>query len=1040
MIAALIRWSLRHRGAVLWASALLAVLGLLALERTRVDALPDLSDLQVIVQTEFPGQSPQVVEDQVTWPLSSALASLPRARAVRGFSAFGVSFVYVIFEQDTELYWARSRVSEALARALPRLPAGVQPALGPEASSVGWVYQYALVDRGGRHELHELRALQDWWLKPELQSLPGVAEVATVGGAARQYQVVVDPDRLNLDGLMVMEVIERIRQGNQQAGGSSVELAEADYMIQANGLIRGLEDLRALALDATGDGAPIQLGNVAEVGVGPAPRPGIAELDGEGEVVGGIVVMRHGENARELITRVRQRLAELRAALPEGVEVVTVYDRTPLIEGTLASLRSDLLIEFLVVTAVCLAFLLHGRASLVVVLSLPLGVLAALLVMERQGITANVMSLGGIAVAIGAMVDAAIVMIENVHKRLEAGEEGLSREALIERAACEVGPALFFSLAVITLSFLPLLALEGEAGRLFSPLVYTKTYAMAAATILAVTLVPVLVALLVRGRLRPEGANPLNRLLAALYAPLLRAALARPALVVLLATAVALSALWPLARLGTEFMPELDEGDLLYMPTTLPGLGVGKAAQLLQQTDRAIAAVPEVARVFGKVGRAQTATDPAPMNMIETLVQLRPREQWRPGVTLEHIRAELDAAVRLPGLANAWVGPIRARLDMLSTGFRTPVGIKLSGPDPLRIAELTQAVEARLRALPGTRSVFAERSQGGRYVMIDLDQRRLARYGLRVEDVQSVISMGVGGMPVAETLEGRERYAITVRFPRALRDSPERLERLPLLNPAGSRLTLGDVATVRIARGPDMIRSENGRPSGWVHVQPEDGDIEGYVQRARAALVEDVPLPPGYTLAWSGRYEHLREARERLMLLTPAVLVAILALLYGYFRRTLPVLLVLGGLPLALAGGLWLVWLMGMQLSVAVLVGLLALAGVAVETGVVMLVFLQNAWAAREAKAAAEGRRPSRADLDEAVQEGALLRLRPKLMTVAAIVGGLAPLLLSRGVGAEVMRPIAAPMVGGMLTAAALTLLLIPALFRVWQARALEGR
>jgi Cu(I)/Ag(I) efflux system membrane protein CusA/SilA len=1040
MIDALLRASLGNRTLVLLLAAALAVAGAWAASRTPVDAIPDMSDTQVIVRTSFPGQSPRVVEDQVTYPLTTALLSVPGATTVRGYSFFGDSFVYVLFEDGTDLYWARSRVLEYLSQAAGRLPAGVTPALGPDATGVGWIYQYALVDRSGRHDLSQLRSLQDWFLKFELQAVPGVAEVATVGGMVRQYQVVVDPLRLRGQGLTLADVRNAIERGNSEAGGSVVELAEAEYMVRASGYIQGLDDLRQLPLKLDGT-TPVLLADVADIRVGPEMRRGIAELDGEGEVAGGIVVMRSGENARETIRLVRERLHELGKGLPEGVEVVETYDRSALIDRAVDNLRGKLAEEFVVVVLVCAVFLLHFRSSLVLIISLPLGILAAFLVMYFQGLNANIMSLGGIAIAIGAMIDAGIVMVENVHKKLEQeGEDRGDHAALVLEACREVGPSLFFSLMIVALSFLPVFALDAQEGRLFEPLAFTKTWAMVAAAFLSVTLVPVLIALLVRGRIRAEADNPVNRAAMAAYRPFIELALRHPRWVVGAALLLLLATAWPYSRLGSEFMPELDEGDLMYMPTTLPGVSADTVRALLQQTDRLIASVPEVERVFGKAGRAESATDPAPFEMLETTIRLKPREDWRPGMTPQKLREELDRVVQVPGLANTWVPPIKTRIDMLATGIKTPVGIKVTGPDLAKIEGIGLSIERALADLPGTASVYAERAATGRYIDVDIRRGDAARYGLNIADVQEVVSTAVGGMTLAWSVEGLERYPINLRYPQDWRNSLERLRRLPVVAPSGAQLTLADVATVSITDGPAMIRSENARPSGWVYVDIEGRDLGSYVEAARQRVAARVELPPGYSLRWSGQYEYWQRAAAKLRVVIPVTLLIIVMLLYLNFRRFGDVALILGCLPFALTGGVWLLYLLGYHLSIAVAVGFIALAGVAAETGVVMLLYLNQAWQRRVEAASRAGRPLREEDIRESIVEGALLRLRPKLMTVLTIMVGLLPIMWGSGTGSEVMRRIAAPMVGGMASATLLTLAVIPAVFLLWKRSGLRAR
>ena len=1037
MIIAIIRWSLANRLLVLLASIFLALWGFYSLQRTPLDAIPDLSDVQVIIKTTYPGQSPQVVEQQVTYPLSSALLAVPKATAVRGYSMFGDSYIYVIFEDGTDLYWARARVLEYLSQAAGSLPEGATPALGPDATGVGWVYQYALVDRSGNHDLGQLRGIQDWFLKYELQTVEGVSEVATVGGMVRQYQLVVDPHRLRSYGLSTTDIANAVRRANLESGGSAIEMAEAEYMIRAKGYIQNLDDLRRIPVKVGPTGSPLLLGEVAEISTGPQMRRGIAELDGEGEVVGGIVVMRSGENARAVIERVKTKLAEIRPGLPPGVEIVETYDRSGVIERAVANLKDTLIKELIVVVLVCLLFLLHLRSSLVIAISLPLGVLGAFVIMNLQGINANIMSLGGIAIAIGAMVDAAIVMIENVHKHLERRQPANSAEhwAVIERASLEVGPALFFALLIITVSFLPVFTLQAQEGRMFAPLAFTKTYAMAVAAGLAITLVPVLMGYFIRGRIIPEHKNPANRMLVAAYRPVIRVALAYPKTIVLLTIVAALSMLYPATRLGSEFMPDLDEGDLMYMPTTLPGLSAGKAAELLQQTDRLIKTVPEVHTVFGKTGRAETATDPAPLTMLETTIQLKPRDQWRPGMTTEKLIRELDEAVQLPGVTNAWVMPIRTRIDMLATGIRTPVGIKVAGADLAVIQEIGERIEEVIKGVPGTSSVYSERVTGGRYIEVEVNRPMAARYGLNVADVHEVIRTAVGGMNIGTTVEGLERYPINLRYPRDLRDSLENLQQLPLATPSGAWVALEQVATVAITDGPPMIRSENARLSGWTYVDIQGRDLGGYVTEARDAVARYLEIPPGYSIGWSGQYEHLERANERLKVVVPLTLVIILLFLYLSFGRMGEAVLIMATLPLSLVGGFWLLYLLDYNLSIAVSVGFIALAGVAAETGVVMLVYLDQALKKHRELAAAEGRPFSVANLLEAVVEGALLRVRPKIMTVATIIIGLLPVMLSTGTGSEVMRRIAAPMVGGMISATILTLVVLPSVFFLWKKR-----
>ncbi|NNM19668.1 MAG: efflux RND transporter permease subunit [Gammaproteobacteria bacterium] len=1038
MIAALIRWSVANRFVVLLATAFVVAWGIFSLRQTPIDALPDLSDVQVIIKTSYPGQAPQVVEDQVTYPLTTAMLSVPRALTVRGYSFFGDSYVYVIFEDGTDLYWARSRVLEYLSQVAAQLPDNAKPALGPDATGVGWIYEYALVDRSGRHDLAELRSLQDWFLKFELQTVPGVAEVATIGGMVRQYQVVLDPDKLRAYGLSLQQVRRAVQQGNQESGGSVIEMAEAEYMVRATGYIQGPDDLRSIPLGVNASGTPIVLGDIAEIRLGPQMRRGIAELDGQGEVVGAVVVMRWGGNASKTISAVRTKLEELERSLPDGVEVVTTYDRSALIDRAVVNLREKLIEEFVVVALVCALFLFHLRSSMVVMLSLPVGILAAFIVMHLQGINANIMSLGGIAIAIGAMVDGAIVMIENVHKHIE--KEPLTddnRWDVIAESACEVGPPLFLSLLIITLSFLPVFTLEAQEGRLFAPLAFTKTYAMAAAAVLAVTLVPVLMGYFIRGRVLPEHSNPINRFVVALYRPAINAVMRFPALTLLLALVVLVAGLWPATQLGSEFMPPLDEGDLMYMPTTYPGVSIDKARELLQQTDKLIAGLPEVQRVFGKIGRAETATDPAPLTMIETVIQLKPREQWRPGMTPEKLRAELDRTVQIPGLTNAWVMPIKTRIDMLATGIKTPVGIKVAGPELGVIEKIGRDLERVLARVPGTVSVYSERVTGGRYIEVDIDRARAARLGLNIADVQEVVRTAVGGMNVTQTVEGLERYPVNIRYPQKVRDSVEQLRLLPVVTAGGARIALADVAEVQVVDGPPVIKSENARRNGWTYVDIADRDLGSYVAAAQRVVADEVELPTGYSLAWSGQYEYMVRAKQRLSIVGPLTIAIIILLLYLNFRRFAEVAIIIGTMPFALIGGLWLLYLLEYDLSVAVGVGFIALAGVAVEIGVVMLVYLNRAMGEQVTLAASEGRPLARSDVRQAVIDGALLRVRPIMMTVATIVIGLLPVMLGGGTGSEVMRRIAAPMVGGMVSATLLTLVVIPALFVLWRTREL---
>ena len=1039
MIEAIIRWSVSNRFLVVLMSVILAVSGTYVMVNTPVDAIPDLSDVQVIIKTPFPGQAPQVVEDQVTYPLTTAMLSVPGASTVRGYSFFGDSFVYVIFEDGTDLYWARSRVLEYLNQVSGQLPPSAKPALGPDATGVGWIYEYALQDKTGKHDLAQLRSLQDWFLKFELQTVPGVAEVATVGGMVKQYQVVVNPDALRAYGLPLAKIRSAIQRGNREVGGSVIEMGEAEYMIRATGYLKSKEDLGAIPLGMNAQGTPIRLEDVADIRIGPQMRRGIAELNGEGEVVGGIIVMRFGENARKTIGKVKEKLTELKKSLPEGVEIVETYDRSTLIERAVTNLQNKLILEFFVVALVCLVFLFHLRSSLVVILSLPLGILAAFLVMNAQGLNANIMSLGGIAIAIGAMVDAAIVMIETVHKKMEDEDyDPKTHWSTITEAAVEVGPPLFFSLLIITLSFLPVFTLQAQEGRLFAPLAFTKTYAMGAAAGLSITLVPVLMGYFIRGKIIPEQRNPLNRFLIWAYRPLIGQITRHPWRVVVVTFALVLLGFWPANKLGSEFMPDLNEGDLMYMPTTFPGISTGKAQELLQQTDKLIRTVPEVKTVFGKIGRAETATDPAPLTMLETIIQLKPEEEWRPGFDIDDIKEELNQRVQLPGLTNAWVWPIKTRIDMLATGIKTPVGIKVAGPDLQVIQQIGKDIESVLKEVPGTASAFSERVAGGRYVTVDILRDQASRYGLNIDDVQDVVRTAIGGMNVTETVEGLERYPVNLRYPRGRRDSIEKLKDLAVVTPSGQQIPLSAVADIRVEDGPPMIKSENARLNGWIFVDIEGVDLGTYVAEARQAVSDQVELPAGYSLNWSGQYEYMERAKERLAIVVPITLVTIILLLFLNFRNMTEVLIIMGTLPTALIGGVWLLYLLGYHMSVAVGVGFIALAGVAVEIGVVMLVYLKQALASEKLKAEREHRPLRPSDLTTAVSNGALLRVRPIMMTVSAIIAGLLPIMLGSGTGSEVMRRIAAPMVGGMISATLLTLALIPAVFLLWQRRSLR--
>ena len=1030
MIAALIRLSVKHRFFVLIGALAVLFAGIWAVSTTAVDALPDLSDVQVIIRTPYAGQAPQLVENQVTYPLATTMLSVPGAKTVRGYSFFGDSFVYVLFEDGTDPYWARSRVLEYLSQVQSRLPESAKPSLGPDATGVGWVYEYALVDRTGRHDLSQLRSFQDWFLRFELKSLPGVAEVASIGGMVKEYQVVLDPVKLAGYGVTQQQAADAIRRANQESGGSVLSMAEAEYMVRASGYLKTLDDFRAIPLKAAPGGVPVTLGQVATIQLGPEMRRGVAELNGQGEVAGGVVILRSGKNARETIAAVQAKLDELKKSLPAGVEVVTTYDRSKLIDRAVANLREKLIEEFLVVAVVCGLFLWHTRSALVAILTLPLGVLAALIVMRTQGVNANIMSLGGIAIAIGAMVDAAVVMIENAHKKIERWEHdhpgeqlvGETRWQVVTDAAAEVGPALFFSLVIITLSFIPVFTLQGQEGRLFAPLAFTKTYAMGAAAILSVTVVPVLMGLLIRGRIPAESSNWLNRTLTDLYRPALAWVMRKPKSTLLIAALLFATTAWPLTQIGGEFMPQLDEGDLLYMPSALPGISVQKATELLQQTDRLIATVPEVRSVFGKAGRAETATDPAPLEMFETTIQLKPRDQWRPGMTPEKLIAELDHTVKVPGLANVWVPPIRNRIDMLATGIKSPIGVKVSGTDLAQLDRVAQEVEAVAKKTPGVSSALAERLIGGRYVDVDIDRNAAGRFGLNIADVQDIVSGAIGGETIGQTVEGVARYPISLRYPRELRDSLEGLRTLPVLTPTGQQITLGTVANITIADGPPMLKTENGRPSTWVYVDVRGRDLTSAVSDLKQAVESDVKLPPGVSVAYAGQFEYLQRAVERLKLVVPATLAIIFLLLFLTFGRLDEAVLIMATLPFALTGGIWTLYLLGYHQSVATGVGFIALAGVSAEFGVVMLIYLKSALATR-------GRDPTQADTEDAVRTGALLRVRPKAMTVAVILAGLLPILLGHGAGSEVMSRIAAPMIGGMITAPLLSMLVVPAAF-----------
>ena len=1036
MITAIIRWSVVNRFFVLLLTAILIGGGLYAVKNTPVDALPDLSDVQVIVKTSYPGQAPQVVQDQVTFPITTAMLSVPGAQTVRGFSFFGDSYVYVIFDEDTDLYWARSRVQEYLSQVSARLPSTAIAELGPDATGVGWVYLYALTDTTGKHGISQLRSLQDWFLKFELQTVPGVSEVASVGGMVKQYQVNVQPDKLRAYGIPLSLIQTAIKQGNQEMGASVVEMAEAEYMVTSTGYVKSVADLEAIPLGINANGTALQLRDVANVRLGPQMRRGVAELNGEGEVAGGVVVMRFGENAQKTIELVKAKLESLKKGLPEGVEIVPVYDRSHLIKDAVDNLTSKLMEELIVVALVCVVFLFHVRSSLVAIITLPLGILTAFIIMYWQGINANIMSLGGIAIAIGAMTDGAIVMIENMHKHME--KQPLTDEnrwQVVIDSASEVGPALFFSLLIITVSFMPVFILEAQEGRMFAPLAYTKTYAMAASAGLAITLVPVLMGYFIRGKVISENKNPVNRLLVNSYKPLLNLVLKFPKSTLLIALVITLMGFYPINKIGSEFIPPLDEGDLMYMPTTYPGISIGKARELLQQTDKLIATVPEVKTVFGKIGRAETATDPAPLTMIETFIQFKPKDQWREGMTTEKLKQELDTLVKFPGLTNAWVMPIKTRIDMLATGIKTPVGIKVAGPNLNEIQKIGQQIEVLLKDFPGTASVYSERVAGGRYIKVDINREKAARYSLNIADVQQVVATAIGGMNVTETVEGQERYPVNLRYPQAYRDSPEELMLLPIVTPTGQRIALADVADVFISDGPPGIKSENARLNGWSFIDIKDTDIGSYVANAQQLLNEQLILPAGYSITWAGQYEYMERARAKLSYVLPLTLAIIVVLLYLNFRSFTEVFIIMATLPLAMIGGIWLMYLEGFNFSVAVGVGFIALAGVAVEIGVIMLVYLNQAYKAQIEAASKIGKSLSIEQLKQAILEGAGLRVRPVMMTVATIVIGLLPVLYGTGTGSEVMSRIAAPMVGGMFSAIVLTLLVLPAVYLLWRKR-----
>ncbi|MFZ6844210.1 efflux RND transporter permease subunit [Undibacterium sp. RuTC16W] len=1038
MIAKLIRWSISNRFLVLLATLMMTLWGIWSLSHTPLDAIPDLSDTQVIIRTSYPGQAPQIVENQITYPLTTTMLSVPGAKTVRGYSFFGDSFVYVLFEDGTDLYWARSRVLEYLNQVQSRLPPQAKTSLGPDATGVGWVYEYALVDRSGKMDLSQLRAFQDWFLKYELKSVANVSEVASIGGMVRQYQIQLDPDKLRAYNITHGKVIDAIQKSNQETGGSVLELGEAEYMVRASGYLASLDDFRKIPLTTTEAGVSVKLGDVARIQIGPEMRRGIADLNGEGEVAGGVIVMRSGKNALATIDAVKAKLDQLKSSLPPGVEIVTTYDRSHLIKRAVTNLQEKLIEEFIVVAIVCAAFLFHLRSALVAIITLPAGILIAFTIMYYQGVNANIMSLGGIAIAVGAMVDAAVVMIENAHKHIEAWhhahpDEKLSGEEhwhVIGNAAAEVGPALFFSLLIIVLSFIPVFTLEAQEGRLFAPLAFTKTYAMAAAAGLAVTLIPVLMGYLIRGKIPDEQRNPLNRLLTTLYRPLLEAVLRFPKVTLVIAALIAVVTVWPITQLGGEFMPPMDEGDLLYMPSALPGIGAGKVSELLQQTDRLIKTVPEVLSVFGKAGRAESATDPAPLEMFETTIQFKPREQWRTGMTTDKLIGELDRIVKIPGLSNIWVQPIRNRIDMLATGIKSPVGVKVAGASLKEIDRITGDIERVIKNVPGVSSALAERLNGGRYIDININRDAAARYGMTITEVQSIVSAAIGGDNIGETVEGLQRFPINVRYPREVRDSVEKLRQLPVLTERGAQIHLGDVADIRVNDGPPMLKSENARLSGWVYVDIRDRDLSSAVHEMQEIVTREVKLPAGYSIAWSGQFEYLERATAKLKIVVPATLLIIFVLLYLTFKRVDEAVLIMATLPFALAGGIWLLWLLGHHLSVASGVGFIALAGVSAEFGVIMLLYLKHAWDDR-----LKAGQHSQQDLLDAIREGAVLRVRPKAMTVAVIIAGLVPIMPGEGTGSEVMKRIAAPMVGGMITAPLLSMFVVPAVYLLLRRR-----
>lgn len=1034
MINAVIKWSVTNRVFVLLTTVILIGVGVYSIKHTPIDAIPDLSDVQVIIKTNYPGQTPQVVQDQVTYPLTTAMLSVPGAQTVRGFSFFGDSFVYVIFDENTDLYWARSRVLEYLSQVMPTLPEQAKAQLGPDATGVGWVYIYSLIDRTGQHDLSQLRSLQDWFLKFELQSVPGVAEVAAIGGMVKQYQVKVDARKLQAYKLPLSHVLMSIQKSNQEIGASVIEMAEAEYMISATGYFKNIKDLEWVPLGINESGTPLLLKDVAEIQLGPQIRRGVADFNGEGEVVGGIIIMRSGENAQTTIKGVKTKLEMLKKGLPEGVEIVTVYDRSSLIHRSVENLFHKLLQEIIIVGLVCLLFLFHVRSSLVAILALPVGILVAFIIMQFQGLNANIMSLGGIAIAIGAMIDGAIVMVENMHKHMESqviNDE--NRWQIVIQSASEVGPALFFSLLIITVSFIPVFTLEAQEGRMFSPLALTKTYAMAASAILAVTLVPVLMGYFVRGKISAEHKNPVNRALTAIYKPVLRTAIQFPKSTLFLTCMVLMVGLWPINKIGSEFMPPLDEGDLMYMPTTYPGISIGKARQLLQQTDRLIKTIPEVDTVFGKVGRAETATDPAPLSMIETFIHFKPKSQWRKGIDIDDLKKELDSMVNLPGVTNAWVMPIKTRIDMLATGIKTPIGIKISGPDLHEIEAIGKQIEHIVTKVKGTSSVYSERVAGGRYIKIDINRVHAARYNLTVADIQQVVSSAIGGVNMTNTVEGIARYPVNVRYPQEDRNSPEKIALLPLVTPELQTIALGDVAEVYIEDGPAGIKSENGRLTAWTLIDIENIDLGTYVEMAQKEVSEQLNLPAGYSISWAGQYEYMLRAKEKLTYVVPLTLSIIMLLLFMNFRNVTEVIIIMGTLPLALVGSIWLVYLQEFNFSTALGVGFIAMAGVAVEIGVIMLVYLNQSYHNSLNRHRKNNTLPTKSTLVDAVIQGAVLRVRPVMMTSLSIILGLLPILYGSGTGSEVMSRIAAPMVGGMISALLMTLIVLPVVFFLWR-------